>query len=159
LNVTAATSNTLSGSASGQSKNAGVRTLLNPASFRRLRDQALMLSPAGRRYAALYDAHSPELVRLALTNSALRSAMLNGLLLWQANAAAFADGRGPAIMVTADQARVVDEIANQLTRAGSPALRKAVEAERRRQLPGFTLAQTVLRELSPASGAPEPDRR
>jgi hypothetical protein len=81
------------------------------------------------------------------------------LLLWQGNAAALSDGRGAAITVTADQARAVDDIANQLAATGSPALRKAIEEERRRQRPGFTLAQAVLREISVAGGAPDPTRR
>ena len=157
LNGPAAAPGALSDPAAGEPKSAGTR--LTPAAFRRLRDQVLMSSPAGRRFAALYATHSPEIVRLVLTNSALRSAILNGLLQWQANAVAIADGRGAAIRVTADQARAVDEIANQLARTGSPALRKAIEEERRRQRPGFTLAQTVLREISVASGAPDPTRR
>jgi hypothetical protein len=64
--------------------------------------------------------------------------------------AAIADGRREAITVTADQARAVDDVINRLAKAGSPALHKAIEEERRRHPPGFSLAQAVLREIGPA---------
>jgi hypothetical protein len=155
----AAGSNTGSDPAAVQPKSAGLGTLLNPATFRRLRDDRLMRSPAGRRYAALYEAHGPELVRLVVTNAALRSSILNGLLAWQGTAAAIAEGPGQPMTITAAQARAVDEIANQLARAGSPALRKAIEDERHKQLPGFTFAETVLRESGLAVGSTDPNRR
>jgi hypothetical protein len=46
-----------------------------------------------------------------------------------------------------DQARAVDEVVNRLAKAGSAALRKAIDEERRRLLPGFSLAQSVLRKI------------
>jgi hypothetical protein len=64
--------------------------------------------------------------------------------------AAIADGRGEAITVTAEQARAVDEVVNRLAKAGSPALRKAIEEERRRHPPGLSVAQAVLREIGRA---------
>jgi hypothetical protein len=82
-----------------------------------------------------------------LTDSGLRRAILDGLLLWQPHVAAIADGRREAIAVTADQARAVDEVVNRLAKAGGPALRKAIEEEQRMHPPGFNLAEAVLREI------------
>jgi hypothetical protein len=64
----AAKSDSLSDPAVTESKRAR-STRLDLGAFRRLRDHVL----AGRRYTALYSAHSPEVVRLMLTDSALRS--------------------------------------------------------------------------------------
>ena len=113
------------------------------------REIRLELSPVGRRYTALYAAYSPEVVRLMFTDRALRGAILHGLLLWQPNVAAIADGRGAAVTITADQARAVDLVLDRLAEAGSPGLRKAIAEERRAhaRTPGFNLAQAILREI------------
>ena len=118
---------------------------LDPAVFRRLRDEVLVRSDTGRRYAELYARHSPEVVRLMLGDRALRAALLHGLLLWQANAAALGTGR--AVTVTADQARVVDVVLDRLARVGSPRLREAIEAERRTHAPGLTSAEAILKSI------------
>ena len=118
---------------------------LDPAVFRRLRDDVLVRSDTGRRYAELYARHSPEVVRLMLGDRALRAALLQGLLLWQANAAALGTGR--AVTVTADQARVVDMVLDRLARVGSPRLREAIEAERRTHTPGLTSAEAILKSI------------
>ena len=143
------TSGTLSGPAAYGAKGAGWQRRLDPAAFRRLRDQVLVRSPAGCRYAALYAAHSPEVVRLMFTDASLRTAILNGLLLWQPHVAAIVDGRGAALTVTADQARAMDVVLDTLATAGSPDLRRAIDQERRghARTPGLSLAQSVVREI------------
>ena len=117
---------------------------LDPEAFRRFRAQVLTRTPAGRRLTALYSAHSPEVVKLVLTDSTLRAAVRRGLLLWQSNVTALADGRGKTVTVTPEQAQVVDEVAGRLAAVGSPRLRQAIAAERRRLPPGRNLAQGLL---------------
>jgi hypothetical protein len=114
--------------------------------FRRLRDEVLNALPAGRHYAALYATHSPEVVRLVLTDGTLRSAVWNGLLAWQGNAAALVDSRG-AIVATEAQARAVDAVMERLSLVGSPGLRHAVQVEISAHGRGVGFARNVLRAI------------
>lgn len=120
---------------------------LNPSVFRRLRDRLLARSPEGRRYVDLYAAHSGEVVRLMLADAVLRQGILDGLLQWQPGVAALVDGVAGHLRVTPEQARSVDAVLERLARVGSPALRSAIEAERRSHPTGLGFAEAVVQDI------------
>jgi hypothetical protein len=109
------------------------RGRLDPATFRRLRDQVLTRSAGGRAYSALYQAHSPEVARLVLVDRELQRAVLEGLLLWQADLAALTEGRGGTVRITDEQVRAVEVVLDRLAQTGSPGLRQAIARERAAQ--------------------------
>lgn len=127
----------------------GARQLprLNPSVFRRLRDRVMATSPEGRRYVELYGAHSREVVRLILADAMLRKAVLDGLLEWQPGVAALVDGVAGHLRVTPEQARSVEAVLERLARVGSPALRRAIDAERRSQPAGMSFAEAVVQDI------------
>ena len=142
-----------------RSRGIGRATRLDPTVFRRLRDEVLSRTPDGRQLTALYNAHGFEVVRLLVTDSVLRSDLLEGLLLWQGAADGLVDGSVTTVPVTPEQARIVDVVTNRLSAVGSRGLRQAIQAQRRRVPPGFTLAQALLRDIGHPSHAPGRGRR
>ena len=131
--------------------------------FRRFRDDVLSRTPAGRRLIGLYNAHRLEMVTLLLTDSVLRRDLLDGLLLWQNTAAGLSDGSLTTVTVTPEQTRIVDQVANRLEAVGSRGLRQAIQAQKRRVPPGYTLARALFREIGhvsrpSAAGRPNPGR-
>jgi uncharacterized delta-60 repeat protein len=125
-------------------------TMLNPMAFRRFRDQRLAGSAEGRRLTALYNAHSAEVTGLLLKDRALRASVLKGLLLWQSHVAALADDPVNSAKLSPEQERAVDEVVDRLAAVGSVRLRRAIEAERRMQPPGLSLARALLRRVAQA---------
>ena len=111
------------------------RGRVDPAPFRRLRDQVLARSHGGQRYVALYNAHSAEIVRLMITDLELRAALRDGLLLWQADLALLADGWGASATIREEQVRAAEAVLNRLAATGSPGLRRAIEQELRAHPP------------------------
>ena len=109
---------------------------LDPTHFRKLRDDVLARSPGGQRYITLYNTHSPEVVRLVLADPALRAATVSGLLLWQADLAALASGRGGGVTISDEQVRAVESVLDRLEAVGSSELRRAIQHERQTQPPG-----------------------
>jgi uncharacterized delta-60 repeat protein len=129
------------------SPTAGVRQALNPTAFRRLRDQKLAMTPHGRRLVALYNEHSSELSSLLLKDAALRSLLLKGLLLWQPHVSALVESnrkKSPSLVVTPEQARVVDEVADRLMAVGSRKLAQAIARERNAIPPGLSTVAGLL---------------
>jgi hypothetical protein len=121
---------------------------VDPAPVRRLRDRVLARSAGGRRYVALYEAHSPEVVRLMLADPALLGEVRDGLLVWQASLGALASGRGGAVTVSAEQVQAVERVLDRLTARGSPALRQAIERERRAHPPTGFVGRPLDRALA-----------
>ena len=124
--------NTLAGSPSASSDRAGS---LDPVPFRHLRDQVLADSPAGQHYVRLYQAHSPEIVRLMLADPELRAAIHDGLRLWQTDLGKLADARGGGATISAEQVQAAEVVLDRLVAQGSPELRRAIERERRAHPP------------------------
>ena len=153
LSAPSARSPVIAGVAARTSSGGGRAPRIDPNVFRRFRDEVLSRTPAGRRLTGLYNAHSFEMIRLLVTDSALRSDLLEGLSLWQNTAAGLADGSLTTVAITPGQARIVDEVANTLVAVASPGLRQAVQAQRRRTSPGLTLAQALLSEIGHPSHA------
>jgi hypothetical protein len=75
---------------------------------------------------------------------------LKGLLLWQPHATSLAQGnkkKPSKLVVTAEQARVVDEIVERLTALGSRKLAQAIARERKALPPGLSIADGLLRVI------------
>ncbi len=133
--------------ASTASADSDRRGRLDPAPFRRLRDQVLARSPGGQRYVRLYETHSPEIVRLLLADPNLRTELVDGLRLWQADLTALADGRGGSATIDAEQVRAAETVLDRLAAKGSPALRRAIEQERRAHPPAGFVGMPLDRAL------------
>ncbi len=116
-------------------------------------------SGGGQRYVRLYETHSPEIVRLMLEDSNLRTELRDGLLLWQADLAALADGRGGSATIDAEQVRAAEAVLDRLAAKGSPRLRRAIEQERRAHPPASFVGKPLDRALDELrAGKPERDR-
>jgi glucose/arabinose dehydrogenase len=124
------------------------RARLDPASFRRLRDRVLDRSPGGQRYVRLYEAHSPEVVRLMLADPQLLAALRDGLLVWQADLGLLADGRGAEATISAEEVRAAEAVLDRLAAKGSPALRQAIARERRAHPPKRLVGMSFDRALA-----------
>jgi hypothetical protein len=98
-------------------------------SFRRLRDEILVRTAAGRRFGALYDAYTAEVTTLALADPDLLAAMIDGVLLWQPHVRALVEGNGASAQITPEQIAALAGILKQLKALGSPELRVALERE------------------------------
>ncbi len=125
-----------------------VKTVMKPLVpdiFRDVREKVLALSPQGRRYIALYNSHTAEVVGLMVKDSTLRSALLRGLLLWQDDAAAIVSGSRTTLRT--EQIRAMDDVVNRLAQIGSAGLRTAVDNERRNHPKGLSFTEGVLRNL------------
>jgi uncharacterized delta-60 repeat protein len=132
------------------STGAGTNNALNPSTFRKLRDQKLATTPQGRRLIALYNEHGAEVTSLLLKDAALRASLLKGLLIWQPHATALAEGnnrKSSALVVTAEQALVVDEVVERLTLLGSGELVRSIARERKMIPPGLSTAEGLLRAI------------
>ena len=126
---------------------------LDPARFRELRDDVLARSQGGQRYIALYNTHSPEVVRLMATDPALRTATLNGLLIWQNDVAALANGRGGSVTITDEQVRAVETVLDRLEALGSPELRRVIRHERQMHPPTRFKGAKLDRALTEVTGS------
>jgi glucose/arabinose dehydrogenase len=145
--------------ASTASADSGRRGRLDPAPFRRLRDDVLKRSGGGQRYVRLYETHSPEIVRLMASDPGLRTALRDGLLLWQADLGALADGRSGSATIDAEQVRAAEAVLDRLAAKGSPGLRRAIEQERRAHPPATFVGKPLDRALDELTrGQPERDR-
>jgi len=98
------------------------------ASYRRLRDEVMATTPAGRRLAALYDEHTAEVTALALADPDLFAALVDGLLLWQPLVQALVAGDGSAVITPAQAAALADALA-RLEEAGSAELGARIRRE------------------------------
>ncbi len=81
------------------------------------------------------------------SDAELRTALRDGLLLWQADLSALADGRGGSATIDAEQVRAAEAVLDRLAAKGSPGLRRAIEQERRTHPPASFVGKPLDRAL------------
>jgi len=94
-----------------------------------VRDGVLAGSPGGRRGIALYYAHTTELKRLMLADTTLRGRAIDVLTDWRPLLRALVDGKGGTARVTSAQIVALRTLLDELSAAGSPALRQDIARE------------------------------
>jgi hypothetical protein len=104
-------------------------------SLRRLRDEILSATPAGRTYIDLYHEHASELVRILLMDEGLRVRSvevlheflpeIRGLL---------GEAGGRERILTASRLWQLDALVADIARHADPALRRAIETIRRQMV-------------------------
>ncbi|MCC6169806.1 MAG: hypothetical protein IT329_21490 [Caldilineaceae bacterium] len=97
----------------------------------RVRDQVLRPTLDGRRYIEMYYTANPEILVQTFTNETLRTAALDGVLLWQEPLRSLVDGDGRAVIT---QARVdaLESYLDQLSDVAGPPLQRRIATERSR---------------------------
>jgi hypothetical protein len=104
-------------------------------SYRTLRDQILIETLRGQRYARLYDTYNAEVFGLLAADAALRADALALLQAWQPLVQVLADGRGDSAIIQQAEVDALESFLNALAAAGSPALQAMLAAERARLPP------------------------
>ena len=100
--------------------------------LRRLRDEVMAASPAGRYYRDLYDAYSPELRELMLGDLRIVRDALAAAPPWIAALAELVDGGGAEATVTPAMVASMLAIFDRFESSASPGLREAFRRERAR---------------------------
>ncbi len=112
--------------------------------FYRLRD-FLTQSPQGQRYIELYNAHSPEVLKLLSEDPALRAEAVKVLNLWAPHLKAFLEAKGGEVVITPEQVRVLQTFIEHLAKAADGELQSVILKESARvpwdALSGATMNQ------------------
>lgn len=94
-----------------------------------LRDQILIKTLRGQRYARLYDAHNAEVFSLLFADAGLRADALAVLQTWQPLVQSLADGSGDSAIIQSAEIEALAAFLDALTAAGSPALQSMIASE------------------------------
>ncbi len=111
----------------------------------RLRDDVLLQTAEGRRYVALYYAHSAEIARLMLTDTRLERQGLTALDALAPGVEALLAGKGHTMTITKAQVKQAEAFLDALSAAGSLELQKTIAEERARR-PLSTMIDTTFEE-------------
>lgn len=108
-------------------------------SYRTLRDQILIETLRGQRYARLYDTYNAEVFALLAGNAALRADALALLQAWQPLVQTLADGNGDSAIIQQAEIDALVSFLDALAAAGSPELQAMIAGELARLPPLPTL--------------------
>jgi hypothetical protein len=123
--------------------------------FDGVRDRLLARTPAGRRYAQLYDQHDPEVLALLRQTPALWQDAFLTAVAWQPSFQALLSGQGATTTIGESQIARMEDFLDGLEAAGSPALRQMLQAERARLGPLQDYAGRTMQEaLESVVGSP-----
>ncbi|MCL4858857.1 MAG: VCBS repeat-containing protein [Caldilineaceae bacterium] len=115
-------------------------------SYRTLRDQVLIQTLRGQRFARLYDTHNAEVFALLAGNATLRADALALLQAWQPLVQALADGSGDSAIIQPAEVDALVRFLDTLAAAGSPKLQARIASELARLPPLQTLVGQSMAE-------------
>lgn len=96
--------------------------------YYQLRDSVMVPRVDGKRLAARYATHGPEITALLVASDTLRSAAVNTVSLWEPNFARLVSGDGTAV-ITQAQVNALSALLTALAAAGSSELEQAIATE------------------------------
>jgi hypothetical protein len=111
----------------------------NAQSYRSLRDEILVQTLRGHRYARLYDLHNAEVFALLAADAGLRADALALLQTWQPLVQALTDSSGDDAIIQQSYIDALADFLDALAATGSPALQSMVAGELARLPPLETL--------------------
>lgn len=115
-------------------------------SYRTLRDQILIETLRGQRYARLYDTYNAEVFSLVAADAALRADALALLQTWQPLVQALSDGNGDSAIIQQAEFDALVNFLDALAAAGSPKLQAMIASELARLPPMQTLVGQSMAE-------------